>query len=318
MLMPIDRGVRFAGIRRRVLVMMAVAFVVPMAVFASASPALAARPFEKFQGCPTEIPVVSLCSYNVTTGGSVTINNKTKVPINKSIVQQSGFVNAGNPELPTLYVGVGAKAGFESFQKVALNVPGGLLGIINCTEITGEGFFEKAAREACKFVFEHGPTEVTATTEPVANEANPPLLNQRNLSTQKGTAVVLPVRIHLKNTFLGNGCYIGSEAHPIQWNLSTGTSGTLTGKRGTAETIQEEIPGEEPVSALRLSNNSLVDGTFAVPVSEGCGEFLGIKGFLDSIINGKLGLPSASGNNAAILEGELNSTAAAEVIRAGF
>jgi hypothetical protein len=315
--MPIDRGGRFAGVRRRVLVMMAVVFVVPMAVFASASPAMAERPFEKFKGCPTEIPTLAECSYNVTSAGEFRIN-KTKVPINQSIVQQSGFISAGDPEEPTLYVGVGAKAGFESFQKVALNVPGGLLGFINCTEITGEGFFEKAAREACKFVFEHGPTEVTATTEPVANEKNPPLLDKANLNGETGTAVVLPVRIHLKNTFLGNGCYIGSEAHPVQLNLSTGTSGALTGKRGTASTIKEEIPGEGPVRALHLANNSLVDGTFAVPVAEGCGEFLGIKGFLNGIINGKIGLPSASGNNAAKLEGELNSTAASEVIRAGF
>jgi len=298
------------------LVMVAVMFVVPLAVFASASPALAARPFEKFQGCPTEVPSVLECSYNVTTGGEFKIN-KTKVPINKSIIQQSGLVRISAEE--PLFVSIGAKAGFESFQKVALNVPGGLLGLVNCTEITGEGFFEKAAREACKFVFEHGPTEVTATTEPVANEANPPLVNTRNLSIESGTAVVLPVRIHLQNTLLGNGCYIGSEAHPIQLNLSTGTSGALKGKRGTASTIKEEIPGEEePVRALHLANNALVDGTFAVPVVEGCGEFLGVKGFLNSIVNGKIGLPSAAGNNAAKLEGELNSTAAAEVIRAGF
>jgi hypothetical protein len=318
MMMPIDRGVRFASIRRRVLVMVAVMFVVPMAVFASASPAMAERPFEKFKGCPTEIPVVIECAYNVTSAGEFTIN-KTKVPINKPIVQQSGLVSAGNPEVPTLHVSIGAKAGFESFQKVALNVPGGLLGFVNCTEITGEGFFEKAAREACKFVFEHGPTEVTATTEPVANEKNPPLVNGHNLANETGTAVVLPVRIHLKNTFLGNGCYIGSEAHPIQLNLTTGTSGKLKGKFGSTSTIKEEIPGEEePVRALNISGNSLVDNTFAVPVVEGCGEFLGIKGFLNGVINGKIGLPSVAGNNAANLEGELNSTSPAEVIRAGF
>ena len=311
-------GVRAAGVRGRVLVLVGVVCLALVAVVASASPALAARPFEKFQGCPTEIPIVITCNYGVTSGGEFTIN-KTKVPINKSIVQQGGAISAGNPEDPTLEVVIGAKAGFESFQKVALNVPGGLLGFVNCTEITGEGFFEKAARESCKFVFEHGPTEVTATTEPVANESNPPLTDSHNLSEEKGIAAVLPVRIHLKNTFLGNGCYIGSEAHPIQLNLSSGTSGTLKGKRGIASTIKEEIPGEEePVRALHLAENSLVDGTFAVPVSEGCGELFGVKGFLNGIINSKIGLPSAAGNNKAKLDGEQNSTAAEEVIRSGF
>lgn len=314
-LMLTDQGVRFARVRRRMLVMLAVTFVVPAAVFASASPALAVRPFEKFQGCPTEFyPVVSLCAYNVTTGGEFTIN-KTRVPINKSIVQQSGLENLGIPEVPTEYASLGAKAGFESFQKVELNVPGGLLDFVNCTEITNTGL-----RELCKFFFEHGVTEVTATLEPVANEANPSLLNNHNLSEGEGTAVVLPARIHLKNTLLGNACYIGSEAHPIQLNLSTGTSGKLKGKPGEPETLKEFIEGEtKPVRALRLSENSLVDNTFKVPGAEGCGEFLGIKGLLDFVVNAKIGLPAEKENeNAANFEGELNSSAASEVIRSGF
>lgn len=306
-------GVRFADVRRRVLVMVGVVSVV---VFASASSALAARPFEKFKGCPTEIPVVSLCQYGVTTSGEVTLN-KTKVPINMPIVQQGGAVLTGNPEQPTEYFVIGAKAGFESFQKVALNVPGGLLGFVNCTEITGEGFFEKGARELCKFVFEHGPTEVTATMESAANETNPPLLNLHNLSEEEGVAVTLPAKIHLKNSLLGNNCYIGSEASPVELRLTTGTSGSLTGKRGKAETLKEEFEGKT-LRALRLSENTLVDNTFTAPAVEGCGEFLGIKGFLDGIVDGKIGLPSAKGNNKAKLEGELNSTAASEVIASGF
>lgn len=308
-----DHGGRMTGIRRRVLVLAAAAFVVPMAVFASASPALASRPFEKFQSCPTEIPIVITCSYGVTSGGEFTIN-KTRVPINKSIVQQGGLISAGDPEIPWLEVSIGAKAGYESFQKVALNVPGGLTGIINCTEIANEFL-----RNLCKSVFEHGVTELTATMEPVANEHNPPLVNSVALSEESGTAVTLPVRIHLNNELLGSGCYIGSEASPIELHLTTGTSGTLKGKRGNLETLKEFIPGEEkPVRALRIYENSLVDNTFSVPVAEGCGELFGIKGVLDSIVNSKVGLPSKAGNNKANLEGELNSSSAEEVIRSGF
>lgn len=283
---------------------------VPMAVLASASPALAVRPFEKFKGCPTEIPIVITCAYGVTSAGEFTIN-KTRVPILKPVIQQGGQISAG---VPGLEVSIGAKAGFESFQKVPQNVPGGLLDIVNCTEISNEFL-----RNACKFVFEHGSTELTATLEPVANEANPPLVNSNALSEEVGTALTLPVRVHLNNSLLGSGCYIGSEASPIQLHLTTGTSGTLKGKRGNLETLKETIPGEEePVRALRVYNNTLVDNTFAVPVAEGCGELFGVKGVLDSIVDGKVGLPSKAANNKAVLEGELNSSSAEEVIRSGF
>jgi hypothetical protein len=308
--MPSVRGGRVAVIRRRLLVMVAVVFVVPMAVLASASPALAVRPFEKFQSCPTEVPILSECSYNVTSAGEFTIN-KTRVPINKSIVQQGGSIPSG---IEHVEVSIGAKAGFESFQKVALNVPGGLTGIIDCTKISNEFL-----RNTCKFFFEHGITELTATLEPVATEANPPLINRFNLAEESGTAVVLPARVHLNNELLGSGCYIGSVAHPIQLHLSTGASGTLHGNRGELRTLKETIPGEEePVRGLQLLGNSLVDNTFSVPVAEGCGELFGIKGVLDGVVDEKVGLPSAEGNNKAVLEGELNTSSAEEVRRSGF
>ena len=304
------RGGRVAGFRRRLLVMVGVVFVVPMAVLASASPALATRPFEKFQSCPTEVPILGTCSYNVTSSGEFTIN-KTKVPINKSIVQQGGAIPTG---IENLEASIGAKAGYESFQKVALNVPGGLTDIIDCTKISNEFL-----RNTCKFFFEHGITELTATLEPVANEKNPVLIDSFNLAEESGTAITLPARVHLNNELLGGACYLGSEANPIELHLSTGASGTLHGKRGEPHTLKEVIPGEEePVRALQLLKNSLVDNTFSVPGAEGCGELFGIKGVLDGVVNEKVGLPSKEGNNKANLEGELNTTAAEEVRRSGF
>src|SRR6201999_3192350 len=105
-------------------------------------------------------------------------------------------------------------------SKTALNVPGGLLGV-NCYEIKGEGWLENAARELCKAIFENEYTGVTATTELVATETNPAILNLVALSTEEGTAITLPVRVHLKNPLLGGTCYIGSTAHPIQLHLTT-------------------------------------------------------------------------------------------------
>lgn len=281
----------------------------------AASSAMAAPVFEKFKECPTEVPGVVLCQYGVTTSGEVAIG-KTKVPITNPIVQQGGAIKTGNPLQPQEYFLFPAKNG-ESLSKSPQNVPGGLTGLINCTELPEKSFWEKAAKEFCKATLEHGVTEVTATTELAASEKHPALLNLHNLSEEEGTALILPVRIHLKNALLGNSCYIGSETNPIELVLTTGTTGAISGKRGHAETLEEK----ELVS-LRLTENALVGNTFKVPVTEGCGEFnfFGIifKGYLDSLVNSKLGLPSEAGKNVAKLEGELNSAGASEVVEAGF
>jgi hypothetical protein len=143
-------------------------------------------------------------------------------------------------------------------------------------------------------------------TELVANTSNPAILNLAALAEETGTAVTLPTRSHLKNPLLGESCYIGSEAHPIQLHLTVGTTSPpepnkpIKGKLGTPTS---EI--EKGFESINISENTLVDNAFSVPVAEGCGGFFSF--LLDPIINGKLGLPSASGHNTAILNGSLNS-----------
>jgi hypothetical protein len=275
----------------------------------AASPALAAPKgiFSVFAQCPTSVPGVTLCQFGQTSSGEFSLGS-TRVPINKTITIQGGAIPTGNPENPKEYFLIPAKNG-ESLSKTELNVPGGLLDFINCEEIKGNGFFETAAREACKAIFENKTTGVTATTELVATETNPAILNIFALSTEEGTALTLPVRVHLKNPLLGKQCYIGSTAHPLQLHLTTGTSGTLKGKRGEAETLEEK----EQVM-LRLFENSLVDNTFSAPGAEGCGEFLFITGYLDSLVNAKLKIPNKAGENKAVLDGELKAAATEAVI----
>lgn len=315
-----DRGKRFAGIRRRTLVMTAMALIVPLTALASASPAMAEPKgiFKIFNQCPTEIKAVAACNYGVTTSGEFTIGT-SKVPINMPVILQGGLILTGNPEFPrTEYFAVPAKNG-ESLSKTALNVPGGLLGI-KCEEIKGEGLAEKFLRTLCKKTFEEGATQVTATTELVANATNPVLFNEFKLVRQEGTALTLPVRVHLKNPLLGNSCYIGSESSPLELHLTTGETKPpagfkpLKGARG-----EFEFPEEKEVAYVRLVKNSLVDNTFASPGTEGCGEFLIFKGFLDGLVNGKLKIPNKAGENAAVLNGELNSASPAAVIESeGF
>jgi hypothetical protein len=317
-----DHARRLAIIRRRTVVMAVMALIVPATALAAASPAMAEPKgiFKIFKECPTEIPSVSLCSVDTTTGGEVSIGS-TAVPINKDIVQQGGFVKTGNPENGREFFGLPAKNG-ESLSKTELNVPGGLLDFIKCEEIKGSGLIEVFFRELCKATFEHGVTAVTATTELVANEKNPVLFNERALAREEGTAITLPVRVHLKNSLLGNNCYIGSESSPLELHLTTGATSlksppkgwkSIHGAKGTATTLEEK----ELVS-LRLTGNELVDNTWSAPGVEGCGEaeilFIKVKGFLDSLVNAKLKLPDAAGENTAILKGELAAAAAEEVV----
>jgi hypothetical protein len=262
-----------------------------------------------FAQCPTEVPGVALCQFGQTTSGEFAIGS-TKVPINKTITLQGGAIPTG--KALNEYFLFPAKNG-ESLSKTELNVPGGLLNIINCEEIKGNGLFEKAARGLCKAIFENGTTGVTATTEIVANEKDPAILNVINLVFEEGSAITLPVRVHLKNPLLGNSCYIGSESKPITLHLTTGTTSPplpnkpIKGKGGTF--LEEE---EKGFFVTKISENSLVDNSYSAPEAEGCGEFFSF--LIDPLVNGKLKLPSASGHNTAILNGTLKIAEASAVV----
>jgi hypothetical protein len=301
------RTKRPAGSRRRTMIAV-MALMAPLAALGIASPAQAELKgaLKVFAQCPTGTPGVTLCTYGLTTGGSFTIGT-TKVPINKTITLQGGEIE--DPFEEGSYFLAPAKNG-ESISKTELNVPGGLLGLINCEEIKGSGFWESLERGACKAIFENKTTGVTATTESVANEHNPPILNPTNIFTESGIALTLPVRVHLKNPLLGNSCYIGSESSPIELRLTTGTTSPpepnkpIKGKKGTIS-VEEEL-------VVAISENSLVDNSYSAPVAEGCGEFFSF--LIDPILDAKLKLPSAAGHNTAILEGTLRTTSAEAVI----
>jgi hypothetical protein len=300
---------RRRGLSRRALLTV-LALGVPLAALGIASPAMASNPYSVFTQCPTTTPGVHFCLYGTTTKGEFAIG-KTKVPINKTIVLQGGALPIEPSEESNTYYLIPAKNG-ESLSKTELNVPGGLLDLINCEEIKGNGLIEVIARETCKAVFENKETGVTATTELVATEHNPAFLDLHNLFAEKETALTLPVRLHLKNPLLGNSCYIGSESHPVQLHLTTGVTSPPGPNKPIEGLVGEE--GEEGEGGiLTVHPLRLVDNAFSVPTTEGCGEFLFVKGFLDGIVNGKLGLESKAGNNTAILEGEQKIATVSEV-----
>ncbi|MGO9488605.1 MAG: hypothetical protein ACLQBB_06215, partial [Solirubrobacteraceae bacterium] len=232
--------------------------------------------------------------YAKTESGKIVISKET-VPIEKAIVLQGGLKELPSGELQL----VAAKDG-NTLSKSPQKVPGGLSGLVKCNEISN--FLERAS---CELFFENGITGVTATTE-LAGAASAVTLDFGNYLSESGTALSLPVKVHLENPLLGSGCYVGSNSHPIVINLTTGTSGIVTGTPG--EQVER---GEDQI--LDLENSSLVNNAFAAPEASGCG---GLFAFLiDPIIDSRLGLPSAAGSNTAVLNGKVELTSSEAVVK---
>jgi len=277
--------------------------VASIAALSVASPASATPKgeYEVFADCP--LTTATACIHASTESGEFTVGKK-RVPIEKTITLQGGLNEKENGELEF----VAAKDG-NTLSKTPQKVPGGLSGLVNCTEIKGSGFLEKIERGSCEAIFENGLTGATATTE-LAAPANQIKLNLGNLLTAEGTALQLPVKVHLENPLLGSSCYIGSNSAPIVLPLTTGTTKPpepnkpIKGNVGTFEVNPEG-------TILTIKENSLVNNEFAAPATNGCGglfEFL-----IGPIINSQLGVPSAAGHNTAILTGTLKQAGSAIV-----
>jgi hypothetical protein len=291
---------RASSVRLRTLSVMMTLTAALMALgFASSANATPTGEYAVFAQCPLSNTSLNGCVAAKTETGEFVVGNE-KVPITNPITLQGGFIENEVTEVLTF---VGAANG-ETLSKSPQKVPGGLLGLVKCNEISN--FFE---RLACEITFENGVTGVNATTE-LAAPASSIGLNEANLLGEEGTALSLPVKVHLENPFLGSECYVGSNSSPVVLNLTTGTTSPpapnkpIKGSAGTASVNTEG-------TILTIAKNSLVNNSFAAPGSSGCG---GLFSFLiGPIVNSKLGLPAAAGHNTAILNGTLRQAGAARV-----
>lgn len=293
---------RFARVRRHAIAA-AVTAALPVAMLGAASPAMAEThhpkgDFAVFADCPLSNPQTSACIYAQTKSGEFIVGKST-VPIKNTITLQGG-IHASESGAETF---IGAEDG-NTLSKTPQAVPGGLAGFVECYKITE--FFE---RVACELTFQNGVTGVNATTE-LAAPASSIEISVQNLVDESGTALSLPVKVHLENPFLGSGCYIGSNSHPINIPLTTGTTSPpapnkpIKGAQGTIE-FKDEF------KILSLTENALVNNSFAAPEAEGCGGLLSF--LIDPIIDSKLGLPASAGHNTAILKGTLEQSTPAYV-----
>lgn len=271
---------------------------VSLAVLGFAAPALALKPtgeFANFGECPLGNASVNQCIYGQTTSGQFSIGS-TEVPITKPITLQGGLIFVEEPRSETF---VDAKTPANTLSKTPQNVPGGLLKIVaplGWPEILQIIFNEFISK---------GITGVNETTELVGT----PTLNRVNLLFGVGTAVDLPTRVHLENSFLGNNCYIGSAAHPVNVELTTGTTSPPEPNLPIKGSVGE-VEGKDNGELIIIRKNSLVNNSFSAPTAEGCGSqilFGLFTGIIDSAVNSEIGLPSAAGHNTAILNGSLEN-----------
>jgi|HubBroStandDraft_6_1064221.scaffolds.fasta_scaffold172074_1 hypothetical protein len=297
----IRMGIPHAG--RGVMAPLLALAAVSLAVLGFAAPAMAKKPtgeFANFGECPLSNPSVNQCIFAQTLSGQFSIGS-TEVPITKTITLQGGLIFIEEPRSETF---VNAANG-ETLSKTPQTVPGGLFKIVA----------SKGWPEILQIIFNEfinkGITGVNETTELVAT----PTLNREALLLKSGTAIGLPTRVHLENSFLGNSCYIGSKAHPVNVELTSGTtSPPLPNEPITGSVGEVEIRAEGTL--LVAKKTSLVNNSFSAPEAEGCGSqilFGVFTGIIDSAVDSELGLPSASGHNTAILNGTLENGAAAAV-----
>jgi hypothetical protein len=250
--------------------------------------------YAQFGECPLNRVSITDCIYSVTSGGYFTIGTKT-VPIKNPVILQGGFEGSG--EEVKFY---GAEEG-NTLSKTPQPVPGGLFGI------TAPTWWPKFIQDWFNEQINKGLTGVNATVEltgPSKGLTNVKL-NTENLLFEEGTALGLPVKIHLENAILGSSCYIGSDSNPVQINFTTGTSGKLKGSAG-------ELSFNEPKFTITtISGGKLVNNTFTAPGASGCGGIFSI--FVDPLVNSILGVPAGAGVNSAVLEGKLQDAVAKEV-----
>jgi len=127
-----------------------------------------------------------------------------------------------------------------------------------------------------------------------------PLVNLDNFLSGAGPALPLSMDVLLSgpaSAGLGSDCTIGDAANPIMVDVTTGTTDPpppntpITGSLGQGNVNLKN--GEFTQTGV-----TVVDNSFAVPGAYNCGI---IPGSLDTILDTYEGLPSASGNNTAVM-----------------
>jgi hypothetical protein len=218
--------------------------------------------FPDFSGCPTGSDVIA-CVDVQSRSGSMDIKGFT-VPLGDSLRIRGGIVGTSDPELGAMR----APTNGGVFVARPVNVPGGLLGID----------------------FPIPGNAVTATAK-LAGPASSLRINPTQLRLK------LPMKLKLDNPILGLFCTIGTDSSPANVDLIIGTTNPpapnrpISGRAG-------RLSFDPATGTLILADNLNVDNAFSIPGASSCGLGLGL---VNTVINAKLKLPSAGGNNTLMV-----------------
>jgi hypothetical protein len=236
---------------------------------AAASAATPKPGFTQFAGCPNTTEVFT-CQYAKINGGSFKFGNVT-VPVTSPITLTGGVTN----DFPGKIIFTSA----GGLKSAPLKVPGGLTGVTGLSE---------------KFLnlITLGANDVYAV---------PKLVGQATLS-EDGQGFRLPISVSLKNPFLATSCSLGSAAAPIILNLTTGTTAPPLPNHPITGAGPNDVNFDPATGIINSNNATYVDNAFAVPGASGCGSYLGPinVGFINDLVNARVGLPAAAGKNTAI------------------
>jgi hypothetical protein len=183
-----------------------------------------------------------------------------------------------------------AEEGIQPLTAVEQEVSGGLASVVDGSLLSGK------TRSTYEKDVSSGKGVVTATIE-LAAPASAVTLNESSLFERPGTALGLPVKIRLNNSFLGKQCYIGSDEDPIVIDLTTGTTSPPPPAESLTGSVGELVTSKS--GNLIGTSDVLVGNSFAAPEASGCGT---AAGSIDAAIDAQTGLPSGAGHNAALLE----------------
>jgi len=270
-------------LRKSTLLMAATAMVAAMALVPAAQAATPAPGYTQFAGCPTQAEHAGTyaCLRSVIKSGHFQMGSKD-VPITNPMTLSGGL------DENTGALVANSKGGLSPVKQ---KVPGGVVGLTGLTWL-----LELFGSEALTL---YAITEI----------AGQPFLSEEN-----GSTLTLPIRVHLVNSILGNNCYVGSFASPINLKLTVGTTSPpppnkpITGSKGTLVF--------DPVTEIVHQNGvRYVDNSFSAPGANGC--VLTLFGFIpvsiNGLVNSQSGLPAAAGTNETVQDTDVELVSSALV-----
>jgi hypothetical protein len=258
-----------------------------LASAAAANTRKAIGEFAQFNNCSFEAPAVENCLYSEFIEGTLKLGAKS-VPIVNPITLEGGFT--GEP--PVFF----AADNGQTLSKTPQPVPGDPIAVAPLAwwpEWVKEYFEEQTGK---------GLTKVTVTME-LAKPASAIGLSLESMLLEEGTGLGLPVKFKLSNAILGSNCYLESSP-PIQLELTTDTSGSLTGSAG-------EFFLNPEATIAGLKGLKLVDNVFEAPAASGCGGIL--SEYFDPLVDSIFGLPAGSGESHVSLQGRLEVATSKDV-----